>query len=130
MSRLGSQEQAEGMALVWRKALYPFRLAGGGKGAYGCGCVYRGNNGSQEVQAVGCPPGPHPGLTLHFQLAPLTLAVADFWSCLYKLRRRFQGVAPTWEEASLRSPVERWWSLIAHSNKRQPRPRRTGPSGG
>lgn len=89
-----------------------------------------GNNGSQEVQAVGCPPGPHPGLTLHFQLAPLTLAVADFWSCLYKLRRRFQGVAPTWEEASLRSPVERWWSLIAHSNKRQPRPRRTGPSGG
>ena len=42
MRRLGSQEQAEGMAVVWRKALSPFRLAGRGKGAYGCGCVYRG----------------------------------------------------------------------------------------
>lgn len=38
--------------------------------------------------------------------APRTLAMAPFWSRLYKPRRRFQGAAPTLEEASLRSPVE------------------------
>lgn len=32
--------------------------------------------------------------------------MAPFWSRLYKPRRRFQGAAPTLEEASLGSPVE------------------------